>query len=88
MLGIADEAMSRLTNREAFRAMTLFLTEDYERAGDDLVTLPADITHRIRRRHARPGRLGRLGPVLSARSRPGRATSRSSLFRSGGSSVA
>ena len=41
---MADDAMSRLSEREAFRAMTLFLTEYYERAGDDLVTLLADIT--------------------------------------------
>ena len=43
MPGMADDAMSRLSEREAFRAMTLFLTEYYERAGD-LVTLLADIT--------------------------------------------
>ena len=32
-----------LSEHEAFRAMTLFLTQYYERAGDDLVTLLADI---------------------------------------------
>jgi hypothetical protein len=32
-----------LAEQEAFRAMTLFLTQYYERAGDDLVTLLADI---------------------------------------------
>jgi hypothetical protein len=35
--------MGDLTDREAFEAMTRFLTEYYERAGDDLATLLADI---------------------------------------------
>ncbi|HEX4345398.1 MAG TPA: hypothetical protein VHZ31_07545 [Solirubrobacteraceae bacterium] len=35
--------MIELSEREAFEAMTRFLTEYYERAGDDLVTLLADI---------------------------------------------
>ena len=44
MPGMANDAMSCLSEREAFRAMTLFLTEYYDRAGDGLVTLLADIT--------------------------------------------
>jgi hypothetical protein len=32
-----------LSEHEAFRAMTLFLTQYHARAGDDLVTLLADI---------------------------------------------
>jgi hypothetical protein len=44
-LGLAS-TMARvyaLSEHEAFRAMTLFLTQYYERAGDDLATLLADI---------------------------------------------
>lgn len=35
--------MTDLSEREAFQAMTLFLKQYYERAGDDLITLLADI---------------------------------------------
>jgi hypothetical protein len=36
--------VSELSEQEAFRAMTLFLGQFYERAGDDLTTLMADIS--------------------------------------------
>ena len=36
--------MNQLSEREAFEAMTRFLTEFYDRAGNDLETLLADIT--------------------------------------------
>ena len=36
--------MGALTYRQAFDAMTLFLDQYYERAGDDLLTLMADLT--------------------------------------------
>ena len=36
--------MYELDERQAFRAMTLFLRQYYERAGDDLATLLADIS--------------------------------------------
>jgi hypothetical protein len=38
-----EHAMAELSVREAFEAMARFLTEYHERAGDDLVTLLADI---------------------------------------------
>ena len=38
--------MDELNEREAFQAMTLFLNRSAERAGDDLLTLLADITLR------------------------------------------
>ena len=36
--------MYQLDEREAFRAMSMFLTQFAERAGDDLLTLLSDIT--------------------------------------------
>ncbi len=36
--------MYQLSEREAFQAMTQFLTEFYDRAGNDMETLLADIT--------------------------------------------
>ena len=36
--------MHKLDEHEAFRAMTMFLTQFAERAGDDLLTLMSDIT--------------------------------------------
>jgi len=36
--------MPQLSERETFEALTPFLNQYYERAGDDLVTLMADIT--------------------------------------------
>jgi hypothetical protein len=36
--------MYQLTEREAFQAMSLFLDQFAERAGDDLLTLLGDIT--------------------------------------------
>ena len=38
--------MNKLDEREAFRAMTLFLTQFAERAGNDLLTLLSDISIR------------------------------------------
>lgn len=43
-LGLEREAMSDLTNEEAFRTMAMFLARFYERAGNDMETLLADIT--------------------------------------------
>ena len=42
--GWQDSGMSGLSEREAFEALTLFLSQYYERAGDDMATLMADIT--------------------------------------------
>jgi hypothetical protein len=41
---MSQEPMNRITEREAFLAMTLFLNRFAERAGDDLLTLLGDIT--------------------------------------------
>ena len=76
MPGMANDAMSCLSEREAFRAMTLFLTEYYDRAGDGLVTLLADITIESDGDPLDPA-AGMTGSGVSARSRPGQATSRS-----------
>lgn len=61
--GWHDSGMTGPSEREAFEAVTLFLSQYYERAGDDMATLMADITIRERWRHARPSGLGRLAPV-------------------------
>jgi hypothetical protein len=39
---IGDEMLYELSETEAFQAMTLFLRQCYERAGDDMGTLFAD----------------------------------------------
>jgi hypothetical protein len=41
---VHDGGMTELSEREAFEAMRRFLTEFYDRAGNDMETLLADIT--------------------------------------------
>jgi hypothetical protein len=41
---VQHEAVARLTEKQAFEAMRLFLKQFYERAGNEMETLLADIT--------------------------------------------